>query len=229
MNIEDNRYPNIFHTPMISNHYTVWFTNDIENVSFYDHVLHLLYISEESDVIDLMISSYGGSLDSLLALRAAIGASKAVVNGHLLANASSAAGMLLLSCHNFIINEFSTFHAHTCSYGSFGKSDDVRSQVEFVTKQTESIVRSVYKNILDDCEIQKLLDGKEFYFTHDEIQERLQKREEMKIELAKSQLDKEMDDLSEFTTEDLEEEVKALQAELRERKKKQKQPVDKTI
>lgn len=226
---EENKYPNVFHTPITTNHFTVWFTNSIEDVSFYDHVLHLLYTAEDGDVIDLMISSYGGSLDTLLALRAAIGATQAHVTGHLLSNASSAAGMLLLSCHSFVINEFSTFHCHTCSYGSYGKSDDVKSQVDFITKQTEEIVRSVYEYILDNMEIQKLLDGKEYYFDHREIKKRLQHREEMKSKKLQQDIQDQLDtptDLSEHSTESLEEELKLLeldkkdiQAELRKRKR----------
>ena len=211
---EENKYPNVFHTPVTTNHFTVWFTNSIEDVSFYDHVLHLLYMSEEGDVIDLMISSYGGSLDTLLALRSAIGVSQAQVTGHLLANASSAAGMLLLSCHNFVVNEFATFHAHTASYGSYGKTDDVKSQVDFITKQTEEIVRSVYRFILDDIEIQKLLDGKEFYFDHREITERLSLREQKRMEEAQEEAVQQLKefeevefDYSELPLEELEEEL----------------------
>lgn len=211
---EENKYPNVFHTPITTNHFTIWFTNSIEDVSFYDHVLHLLYMAEEGDIIDLMISSYGGSLDTLLALRSAIGSSQAQVTGHLLANASSAAGMLLLSCHNFVVNEFSTFHAHTASYGSYGKTDDVKSQVDFITKQTEEIVRSVYRFVLDDVEIQKLLDGKEFYFDHREITERLQYREQKRMEQAQEEVAqqiKEFEDMEfdygELSIEELEEEL----------------------
>ena len=211
---EENKYPNVFHTPVTTNHFTVWFTNSIEDVSFYDHVLHLLYMAEEGDVIDLMISSYGGSLDTLLALRSAIGVSQAQVTGHLLANASSAAGMLLLSCHNFVVNEFATFHAHTASYGSYGKTDDVKSQVDFITKQTEEIVRSVYRFILDDTEIQKLLDGKEFYFDHREISSRLQHREQKRMEEAQEEAVQQLKefeeaefDYSELKLEELEEEL----------------------
>ena len=195
---EENKYPNVFHTPITTNHFTIWFTNSIEDVSFYDHVLHLLYMAEEGDIIDLMISSYGGSLDTLLALRSAIGSSQAQVTGHLLANASSAAGMLLLSCHNFVVNEFSTFHAHTASYGSYGKTDDVKSQVDFITKQTEEIVRSVYRFVLDDTEIQKLLDGKEFYFDHREITERLQYREQKRMEQAQEEVAQQIKELEEM-------------------------------
>lgn len=211
---EENKYPNVFHTPITTNHFTIWFTNSIEDVSFYDHVLHLLYMAEEGDIIDLMISSYGGSLDTLLALRSAIGSSQAQVTGHLLANASSAAGMLLLSCHNFVVNEFSTFHAHTASYGSYGKTDDVKSQVDFITKQTEEIVRSVYRFVLDDVEIQKLLDGKEFYFDHREITERLQYREQKRMEQAQEEVAQQMKefeemefDYNELSVEELEEEL----------------------
>lgn len=211
---EENKYPNVFHTPITTNHFTVWFTNSIEDVSFYDHVLHLLYMAEEGDVIDLMISSYGGSLDTLLALRSAIGSSQAHVTGHLLANASSAAGMLLLSCHSFRINEFATFHAHTASYGSYGKTDDVKSQVDFITKQTDEIVRSVYKFILDDSEVQRLLDGKEFYFDHREITERLQHREQKRMEEAQEEsiaqlkeFEEQEFDYSELSVEELEEEL----------------------
>ena len=211
---EENKYPNIFHTPVTTNHFTIWFTNSIEDVSFYDHVLHLLYMAEEGDLVDIMISSYGGSLDTLLALRSAIGSSQAQVTGHLLANASSAAGMLLLSCHNFVVNEFSTFHAHTASYGSYGKTDDVKSQVDFITRQTEEIVRSVYRFVLDDTEIQKLLDGKEFYFDHREITERLQYREQKRMEQAQEEAVQQMKELeemefdyNELSVEELEEEL----------------------
>lgn len=223
---EENKYPNVFHTPITTNHFTVWFTNSIEDVSFYDHVLHLLYMAEEGDVIDLMISSYGGSLDTLLALRSAIGSSQAHVTGHLLANASSAAGMLLLSCHSFIINEFATFHAHTASYGSCGKTDDVKSQVDFITKQTEEIVRSVYRFILDDSEVQRLLDGKEFYFDHREITERLQHREQKRMEEVQeesvAQL-KEFEeaefDYSELPLQELEEELQMYNEDIKKLRK----------
>ena len=223
---EENKYPNVFHTPITTNHFTIWFTNSIEDVSFYDHVLHLLYMAEEGDIIDLMISSYGGSLDTLLALRSAIGSSQAQVTGHLLANASSAAGMLLLSCHNFVVNEFSTFHAHTASYGSYGKTDDVKSQVDFITKQTEEIVRSVYRFVLDDAEIQKLLDGKEFYFDHREITERLQYREQKRMEQAQEEVAQQMKefeeatfDYSELSLEELEEELKMYNEDMKEIRK----------
>ena len=144
----------------------------------------------------------------------------------LIVNASSAAGMLLLSCHNFLVNEFSTFHAHTASYGSYGKTDDVKSQVDFITKQTEEIVRSVYRFVLDDTEIQKLLDGKEFYFDHREITERLQYREQKRMEQAQEEVAQQMKeiedaqfDYSELPLEELEEELQMYNEDIKKLKR----------
>lgn len=216
---------NIYYTPNVQHHYTVAFTSDIEQPDFYDNVVHLLLTAEEGTTIDFLISSYGGHLDSLLILRGALQATRAIVTGYLMAQSASAAGMLFLCCHNHVINEFATFHAHTVSYGSYGKGDDVKQQVDHITKQTERIVRSVYDKILSKEEQDLLIAGKEFYFDDNEIRERLQHRENEKIKERMSELDKPLD-LSQYTNEELEtelslskEDIKMIQNELKKRKK----------
>ena len=214
--------PNIFYTPITQHYFSVSFTQDIEDPCFYDSVVNLLLTAEEGTQIDFLISSYGGRLDSFLGIRGALAQTKANVTGFLMAQACSAAGMLLLSCHNWIINEFATFHAHTCSYGSYGKSDDVKQQVDYITKQTERIVRSVYDGVLSSDEQDKLLEGKEYYFDDKEITRRLEQREEIRKASADSfiqQMLEAEDDLSEYSTEDLQEEFDLLKAELVKRKK----------
>lgn len=225
-------HPNIFYTPVVNHYYSVSFTQDIEDPSFYDSVINLLLTAEEGTQIDFLISSYGGRLDSFISLRGALAQTRAVVTGHLMAQACSAAGMLLLSCHNWVINEFSTFHAHTCSYGSFGKSDDVKQQVDYVTTQTERIVRSVYNGVLSVEEQDKLLSGKEFYFSDIEITERLIARENSRVEQSQRELDEEtakQEDLSQYSDEELTEEItlcrqdiKDYQKELKKRKEANK-------
>lgn len=225
MNIEVNNgevntqvAPNIFYTPMTQHYFSVSFTQDIEDPSFYDSVINLLLTAEEGTQIDFLISSYGGRLDSFIGIRGAIAQTKATVTGYLMAQACSAAGMLLLSCHNWVINEFATFHAHTCSYGSYGKSDDVKQQVDYVTAQTERIVRSVYDGVLSLNEQDSLLNGKEFYFDDQEISRRLEQREAKHKASLQQSLDDEMT-LDIFTDEELAEELKLIQAEIKKRKK----------
>ena len=218
--------PHIYYTPNVQHHFTVAFTRDIEQPEFYDSVIHLLLTAEEGTTIDFLISSYGGHLDSLLSLRGALQATRADVTGYLMSQAASAAGMLLLCCHNFVINEFATFHAHTVSYGSYGKGDDVKQQVDYITKQTERIVRSIYDKILSEDEQNLLIAGKEFYFEDHEIRERLQHREQKRAEESQEQATeflKEIEDTqfdySELPLQELEEELQMYNEDIKKLKR----------
>lgn len=221
--------PSIFAVPQTSMKYTVSITDNISDVFIYDEVLMLLENAEEQDEIVFTIASYGGQLASLLSLRSAIMSTKATVTGKLVSHACSAAGMLLLSCHNKVVYPNTTFHAHTASYGTYGKSGDIKSQVDHETKQIEKLVRDVYDFFLDENEIVELLAGKEFYFDADETLKRLANQEEHKQAKALQDMQEQIDkpiDLSEFTTEELEQELelmlkdqKDLKAEITKRRK----------
>ena len=214
-------HQNIFYTPMVSHYYSVSFTQDIEEPSFYDAVINLLLTAEDGTQIDFLISSYGGRLDSFIGIRGALAKTRANVTGYLMAQACSAAGMLLLSCHDWVINEFSTFHCHTCSYGTFGKSDDVKQQVDYTTSQTERIVRSVYADILTEDEQDKLLSGKEYYFDDVEITKRLVHREKVRQQkILDEQANEDEDaDLSQFSVEELQEEIDACKKDIKDYQK----------
>ena len=163
--------------------YTVSITDNISDVFIYDEVLMLLENAEENDEIIFNIASYGGRLDSLLALRSGILSTKATVIGKLVSHACSAGGMLLLCCHNKIVYPNTTFHAHTASYCSYGKSADIKTQVDFETKQIEKLVYDIYEGFLDsESEIPLLLDGKEFYFDAEETIKRLENQALMREE-----------------------------------------------
>ena len=69
--------------------YTVSITDNISDVFIYDEVLMLLENAEENDEIIFNIASYGGRLDSLLALRSGILSTKATVIGKLVSHACS--------------------------------------------------------------------------------------------------------------------------------------------
>ena len=185
--------------------YTVSITDNISDVFIYDEVLMLLENAEENDEIIFNIASYGGRLDSLLALRSGILSTKATVIGKLVSHACSAGGMLLLCCHNKIVYPNTTFHAHTASYCSYGKSADIKTQVDFETKQIEKLVYDIYEGFLDsESEIPLLLDGKEFYFDAEETIKRLENQALMREE-KQHQAEKDMFDsmLEENTIEKL--------------------------
>ena len=210
--------------------YTVSITDNISDVFIYDEVLMLLENAEENDEIIFNIASYGGRLDSLLALRSGILSTKATVIGKLVSHACSAGGMLLLCCHNKIVYPNTTFHAHTASYGSYGsygKSADIKTQVDFETKQIEKLVYDIYDGFLDaESEIPLLLDGKEFYFDAEETIKRLENQALMRDE-QQSQAEKDMFDsieqqaLDSLSDDELQDELDGLADVIKELKKEQ--------
>lgn len=218
--------PTIFVSQQTTNKYTISITDNISDTFIYDEVLMVLENAEENDEVVFNIASYGGQLNSLLSIRSAILSTKATVTGKLVSHACSAAGMLLLSCHNKIVYPNTMFHAHTASYGSYGKSGDVKAQVDFETKQIEDLVYDIYGDgFLLESEIIDLLNGKELYFNDVDTMERLERQSKTKIEKALGEVNKPLD-LSEYTDEELEseltlykEDVKMIQNELKKRKK----------
>ena len=209
--------------------YTVSITDNISDVFIYDEVLMLLENAEENDEIIFNIASYGGRLDSLLALRSGILSTKATVIGKLVSHACSAGGMLLLCCHNKIVYPNTTFHAHTASYGSYGKSADIKTQVDFETKQIEKLVYDIYEGFLDaENEIPLLLDGKEFYFDAEETIKRLENQALMRDEQqSQAQAQQDMFDsieqqaLDSLSDDELQDELDGLADVIKELKKEQ--------
>ena len=219
--------PSIFAVEYSRMIYTVSITDNISDVFIYDEVLMLLENAEENDEIIFNIASYGGRLDSLLALRSGILSTKATVIGKLVSHACSAGGMLLLCCHNKIVYPNTTFHAHTASYGSYGKSADIKTQVDFETKQIEKLVYDIYEGFLDsESEIPLLLDGKEFYFDAEETIKRLENqalmREEQQSKDEQDMFDTiEQQALDSLSDDELQDELDGLANVIKELKKEQ--------
>lgn len=218
--------PSIFATQHVSTKYTIGITDSISDNFIYDEVMMVLENAEEQDEIVFNIASYGGQLSSLLSLRSGIMSTKATVTGKLVSHACSAAGMLLLSCHNKIVYPNTTFHAHTASYSSYGKSGDVKAQVDFETKQIENLVYDIYEGFLNpETEIPALLDGKELYFDAEDTIKRLETHSSLREQQHKASLQQSLEDetsLDIFTDEELNDELKLIQAEIRKRKKSSK-------
>lgn len=222
--------PHIFATPLGGVKYVVSITSDIDKPSYFDNVVALLSTATEYDEIVFNINSYGGYVDSLNMLIGWKAMCPAKQTHVLMGNASSAATALFLSpADNYIVGDYANFMCHEFQVGSGGTMSNSKRQTDHTYQQNEKFVKDNYQGFLNYDEIDDMLRGVEIYLDSKEIRQRLEAREKSKSESLQKKMLEEMDDLSEFTTEDLEEEVKALQAELRERKKKQKQPVDKTI
>ena len=224
-----SNYPSIPIKQLVSNEYTVNFSQEFEHPSYYDEVVTLLMQAEEGDRINFMINNFGGRVDALNAILNSLAMTRAEVTGFLVGQGCSCASVLFLACHSWVVGDNTTLMIHEQSFFVGGKASETKKQHEHYQSQNDRFIREVYRDFLNSDEIESCLRGEDYYFEDFEIRERLKHREEMKSKKLQQDIQDQLDtpaDLSEHSTESLEEELKLLeldkkdiQAELRKRKK----------
>lgn len=133
----------------------------------------------EDMVVLHFIGCPGGVVDTGMAIMNAIMSSDAhtvaVMEGH---NASLAT-MIPMVCKEVIITPYASFMCHSVSGGAYGTVGNLERHALFCTGQYNRFVDDVYEGFLKPDELGKLRDGVEFYFTDEEISERIKNRAEV--------------------------------------------------
>lgn len=231
MNEIENKYPAIFATPNGGMTYTINISQVFGDAYTFDEAIHILGIATPEDHIIVQINSDGGNLYSLIAFRNALRATQAQVHMNLLGMAASAGGALFLEeAHTYTVHDDSCLMIHNMICGTgYDDTHKIVTRAEHNKKINDRFVRNTYLNFLTEKEIESVLDGKEIYLEDFEVRERLTKREELKAQKAAQDIQDAIDtplDLSEFSLEEIEEEIeltlkdlKDLKAEVAKRKK----------
>lgn len=224
-------YPTIYNKQMISNEYTIHFSQEFDHPSYYDEVVSLLLTVEESDNVIFVINNFGGRVDSLNSVLNALSVTKATVTGFLVGQGCSCASVLFLACHNWMVGDNTTLMIHEQSFFVGGKASETKKQHEHYQIQNDRFIREVYKYFLTSEEIESCLRGEDYYFEDFEIRSRLAQREQKRMEEAQEEsiaqlkeLEETEFDYSELSIKELEEE---LQMHTEDMKKVNKALVDK--
>lgn len=80
--------------------------------------------------------------------------------------------MIALSCDDVIAKPYCAMMVHNASFGSAGTSQNIVDHVSFISKQTERLVREVYKDFLTKSEIDEVVKNREIWLTDEEIKAR---------------------------------------------------------
>ena len=230
--MEENKYPSILATPLGGTQYVVNISQMFGSPYTFDEVIYILGIATPDDVITFKINSDGGDLFSLIALKNAVKMSQAYIRMELLGlGASAGSALFLCDANEYIIGDDSCMMIHNmiCGVG-YDDTQKIVTRALHNAKINARFVKDAYKDFLSLEEIEAVINNsKEIYLEDFEIRERLQHREEMKSKKLQQDIQDQLDtpaDLSEHSTESLEEELKLLeldkkdiQAELRKRKK----------
>lgn len=221
--------PTIYGVPNGGFKYVVNITDDFNTAECYDEIIALLANATELDEIWWNIASSGGyvsSLQMLLGWKSMCYAKQVHV---LHSNADSCASVFFLSpADQYIVGDGATMFIHETQVGSSGTTVNVERRVQHLVKQNEQFVRDTYKDFLTDGsdggddEISDVLRGIEIYLDADEIRDRLTKRQEILEQQHNESVQQAIEtetSLDVFTDEELTEELKLIQAEIKKRKK----------
>lgn len=145
----------------------------IEGPEKYLDLVHTLKTVEDHDTVFIYLNSVGGSLYTTIQIINAIQNCNGTVITCLEGEACSAATVIFLTGHKHIINDSGAFMVHKYSHGVEGKGSDVASQVKFTERYFDELAYKIYGDLMTDEEIAQMLEGKDFWFSSQEVLQRL--------------------------------------------------------
>ena len=153
--------------------YDYYLTGAIGDPEDYLDLCNILRSAGSQDEVVIRINSQGGQVRTGNMIINAINESDATVIGFIESDCASMATYIFLACDTWGVSEAAEFMAHTCSYGAWGKENENFSQMEFMRRQQHKMIRTRYKDFLDEIQIETILSGGDIYLDADEIMERL--------------------------------------------------------
>lgn len=128
----------------------------------------------------------GGNLDTAIQFIRVLSETQAHVTTSVEGSCMSAATMIFLQGHSMQITPFSLFMFHNYSGGSFGKGGEMYDNIMFERRWSKEFLHEVYKDFLTDGEIMSMLDNKDLWMDHKEVETRCVKM--MKAREARAKL-----------------------------------------
>lgn len=181
-NDEMEETPGIYYTlhtqQRVNTQYTFSLFSSLKSPEFYAEMVGTIINADENDLVFIHLNSPGGSYYSCLQIQNAIAMCQATTIAVIHGQCASAASAIALACDHVDVMPFADMLVHNATYGFFGKSSDNLEYAQFNSKQFNKWLSYTYEGFLTPEEIDAVEKGKQHYMDADEIEERLQKREE---------------------------------------------------
>lgn len=171
------------------NIYHFYISEEIKDYKPFLDLINVLKTAEEHDRVIIYLNCEGGLAYVAIQIVNAIRASQATVITCLDGLVCSAATMIFLAGDDFIVNKHGSFMIHNYSAGVSGKGNEIVPHIKHSTSWFSALAKDIYKNFLTDEEIDKILEGVDFWLSSDEVLERI--RHKIKVEDAEDKAEEE--------------------------------------
>lgn len=170
-----NKKDYVYMTP-VATEYRYYLDDSVSDPQDYHELFELLSSAGENDMVRIIISNFGGSLVTCIAIVNAIRSSKALTVGVLASVAYSAGGAIWLSCEAQEVQQHVGFMAHDAQGGSFGSLFQQKQSIAHEMEILRSLYSDVYEGFLTEEEIELVLKNGDMWLTEKDICDRLDNR-----------------------------------------------------
>lgn len=164
-----------------------WLINEINSdIEQYVPFLYHLENAIAGDQITIHINSEGGSIDTANIICSKIATSPAHITVKVEGMCASAATFIMLcDVDEVVFAPYSYVMCHAATCGFYGKMNEIKSYQEFNKIHLKEIITNTYSDFLTPDEIEQLFKGEDFWFTADEAQRRILKKNELRERITK--------------------------------------------
>lgn len=128
-----------------------------------------------NDQCIIHINTPGGYCSTAIQFIRCIKESEGAIMASIEGECKSAGTFIMLACDEWSVSEYSEVMCHNYSAGAYGKGNELWEKAQHEYRWSTEMLRGIYKDFLTEDEIDKLLDGKDYYFTPEETADRLER------------------------------------------------------
>lgn len=160
-----------------------YLTGVIKDPDAYIGLIADLETAAPDDIIYIHINCDGGCLNTTAQILHAMQSTQGEVIASAEGMVASAASLIFFAANGMVVGDFSTFLLHDGTEGNVGKVNDNFDAAIASKGWLTRLYNKIYSPFFKKKEIKKVLEGKEWYLTPDEVKVRLEKAfEENNIE-----------------------------------------------
>lgn len=200
-----------------------YLNGEIIGSEYYTDMIQAIRMCAPNDKVFIYINSEGGHVDTGLQLINAINECNCEVITVLDSKAYSIAAVIFLAGHTRIVHAQGSLMIHNYSAGLYGKGHELSQQLNGYNLYITNLFRDHLAPFMTDDEIDNVINGRDYWLSSAEVQERLEKVEQME---TRAKIEADIEAYTEARTE-IDNQLKMLKEALAELKKletKDKEP-----
>ena len=151
----------------------IYISGPIEDAGNYLQPINVLRFASPNDTVRIFLNCPGGNLYTTMQILNAMRDSSATVITIGDGEVASAASLILLSGDQIEIQENCIMMIHNTSCEMGGKTNDITRSAIFNDKQARAMYKKIYSGFLTDDELNRVMEGQDYWFDSEEIEKRL--------------------------------------------------------